>query len=81
MERGIEKIPLLAGKILTWSLVVVMVCDGLLTASAMIRYTERHTSDRPAGHIRQMLDTHFDDAYMESRWPNMVIADAPPQPE
>lgn len=80
MEHGIEKIPPLAGKILTWSLVVLLVCDGLLTAAAMLRYTERHTSDRPAGHIRQMLDAHFDDAYMESRWPNMVITDAPAMP-
>lgn len=77
MERGIEKIPPIAGKILTWSLVVVLVCDGLLTAAAMVRYTERHSSDVPAGHIRQMLDSHFDDAYMEARWPNMVITEAP----
>lgn len=73
MARGIERIPPLMGKILTWVMIIVMGCNGLLTAAAMIRYTERHAQSVPEGQIRALLDAHYDDAYMESRWPNMKI--------
>ncbi len=73
MARGIERIPPLAGKIVTWTIVVIMACNGLLTAAAMIRYTERHTENPPQGRLLALLDARFDDAYMEERWPNMKI--------
>ncbi len=76
MDCAIEKIPPLVGKLLTWAIVIVMGCNGLLTAAAMVRYTERQAGIAPAGEIRAMLDTHYDDAYMEARWPNMKIAEA-----
>lgn len=75
MSRQIEKIPPLAGKILTWSIVVVMACNALLTCAAMIRYTERHTDDARGGKIRALLDENFGDEYMESRWPNMKLVE------
>lgn len=71
MSRGIEKIPPLAGKILTWVIIFFMLCDGLLTASAMARYSERQTRPEPSNGIEVFLDSRYDDAWMEQRWPNM----------
>lgn len=75
MERAIEKIPPLPGKIATWIVVFVMLCNGILTAGAMIRYTERQTQPEPGNVIAEFLDTNYDDAWMENRWPNMKIVE------
>lgn len=68
----IQLIPPLQGKIVTWILVVVMTCNCLLTAGAMVRYDVRQTDDREPGVIEAFLDERYDDAWMERRWPNMT---------
>lgn len=73
MSRAIEKIPTLLGECITWAIVVVIFCDGLLTAGAMIRYTDRQTSPEPQTVIEEFLDSNYDDAWMEQRWPNMKV--------
>lgn len=75
LERFIEKIPPVTGKVVTWVIVFVMVCNGLLTSAAMLRYHTR--ADRPEadGRVEAFLDEQYDDAYMEERWPNMIVAD------
>lgn len=75
MEKAIEKIPPLPGKIVTWILLVLMVCNGLLTGAAMLRYTQRQTVPDPANIIEEMIDSRFDDAFMEARWPNMQLTE------
>lgn len=75
MDKGIEKLPPLLGKVLTWVIVFVMVCNGVLTGAAMIRYTERQTEPAPSNMIEEILDEKFDDDWMENRWPNMKIPD------
>ncbi|MBP3624741.1 MAG: putative ABC transporter permease [Peptococcaceae bacterium] len=75
MEYVIEKIPPLSGKIVTWALVFVMLCNGVLTAGAMIRYTERQTQPEPQTVIAEFFDTNYDDTWMEQRWPNMRIVE------
>ena len=75
MEKGIEKIPPLPGTILTWIILILMVCNCLLTGAAMIRYTHRQTSPEPTGIIEEIIDQRFDDDFMESRWPNMMLTD------
>lgn len=75
MSGAIEKIPALPGKILTWVLAVVMVCNGVLTMAAMIRYTDRQNDPTPQNAVEQFLDTRYDDEWMEKRWPNMVVAE------
>lgn len=76
MERTIEKIPPLPGKILTWVVVLLMVCNMVLTGAAMLRYTQRQTSPEPANIVEAMLDERFDDAFMETRWQNMKLTSA-----
>ena len=73
MEKVIEKIPPLTGKVITWLIVLVMACNGLLTAGAMIRYTQRQTAPEAANAVERFLDARYDDAYMEKRWPNMKV--------
>lgn len=73
MEKTIEKIPPLAGKIITWIIVVLMVCNALLTGACMIRYHHRQSSPEPSNIIEALIDERFDDAFMEDRWPNMQL--------
>ena len=72
MSALIEKLPVLAGQLITWAIVIVMVCNGLLTGAAMLRYKARETYPEPRNAVDAFLDNAYDDAFMEKRWPNMV---------
>ena len=74
MERSIENIPPVMGKILTWAVAAFMLCNALLTAGAMYRYTERRTDPEPSNILEAFLDERCTDDLMESRWPNMKVA-------
>jgi len=74
MSRCIEKLPPIAGKILTWVLIVLMLCNAILTSAAMLRYTHRQ-NDPQAGIVEAFLDDRYPDAYIEHRWPNMIITE------
>lgn len=73
MSKTIEKIPMLWGESITWLLVLLMFCNGILTASAMVRYTERQMKQEPSNVFEVFLDDSYDDVWMEQRWPNMKL--------
>ena len=73
INKWIEKIPPLAGKIITWVILVLMMCDALISALAMVRYTERAKGIVAENTIEEFLDEHYDDTLIEKVWPNMVI--------
>ena len=75
MERWIETLPVLSGKILTWTLVVLMTCNAALTSAAMLRYTERRSEAPRTGIVEVYLDERYPDSYMERRWPNMIVTE------
>lgn len=75
MERGIERIPPVIGKVITWVIVAAMVCNGLLTAGAMVRYSQRQEAAPPVGVIGDYLDAVYPDGWMEHRWPNMKLTE------
>jgi outer membrane protein assembly factor BamD (BamD/ComL family) len=75
MERIIEKIPPFSGKAVTRLLVMTMLCNSVLTAGAMIRYSERQADVAASNRIEAFLDAHYDDRRMEERWPNMRIVE------
>lgn len=75
MSVAIERLPVLAGKLITWAIVLIMVCNGLLTGVAMLRYNIRAVRPEAANVLEELLDEYYDDAFMEERWPNMVAAD------
>ena len=74
MSRAIERIPALPGKVFTWALVVLMVCNAVVTSSAMLRYNSRTVRPEPSNTFEAFLDSQFDDSFMERRWPNMIAA-------
>lgn len=73
MSRFIEAVPALAGKVMTWVVVFLMVCNGLLTSAAMLRYSTRAVQPQPANAFEEFIDRQYGDAYMERRWPNMIV--------
>jgi len=75
MSNLIEKLPALEGKIITWILIVFMVCNALISAMAMIRYTQRKEGVAANNAIEIFLDNNYEDERIETVWPNMVITD------
>ena len=76
MSKGIESLPALAGKLLTWIVVFVMACNALLTSAAMLRYSARAAQPQPANAFEAFIDQQYGDARMEERWPNMIVTGA-----
>lgn len=75
LERTIERLPPLAGKITTWVLIALMVCNSALTCAAMLRYTDRRGEAPRTGIVESFLDERYPDRYMEERWPNMKVTE------
>ena len=73
IERQIEKLPPLAGKVITWLMITLMVCNAALTSAAMLRYTDRQAGPVRTGIVETFLDERYPDSYMERRWPNMIV--------
>lgn len=69
----IEKLPALGGKIATWVLLVLMICNGLISAAAMIRYVERKDGIEADNSVESFLDDKYPDQLVEWVWPNMRI--------
>ena len=75
MEQTIEKLPPLVGKITTWLLMALMLCNCALTCAAMLRYTDRSSEAPKSGIVESFLDERYPDDYMEQRWPNMKVTE------
>ena len=73
MSRWIEGFPALAGTVMTWVVVFLMVCNGLLTCAAMVRYDLRAEQPEPANAFEEFIDRQYGDGFMEGRWPNMIV--------
>lgn len=73
ISRQIEKIPPVAGKILTWTCVALMACDILISALAMIRYVERTEGISAGNRVEEFVDHQYPDEMIEWTWPNLVI--------
>ena len=75
MSSVIEKIPPLTGKIITWLLVAFMICNSIISAMAMVRYTERQEGIAADNVVEEFLDVTYQDELIEKVWPNMVITE------
>lgn len=69
----IEKLPALYAKVATWAIIVIMICDALLSAAVMVRYVERKALKEPETVIGTFIDSQYSDEFVEKRWPNMKI--------
>lgn len=74
LSRFIEGLPALAGKVLTYIVVLAMVCNAALTSAAMLRFGTRPSRPESANAFEAFLDRNYDDDFMARRWPNMVVA-------
>lgn len=72
-SRLIEKVPVIAGKIITWIVVVLFVCDAVISIAAMTRYVERQEGIPASNKVEEFVDYHYSDALVEFVWPNMRI--------
>ena len=70
IEKGIEKIPMKTGKVLTWGLLVFMCCNILLSCLALIRYDQRENSIAAEAQWQKWMDAHYDDETMIRIYPN-----------
>ena len=75
MSYVIEKIPPLPGKIVTWLLIVFMICNSIISAMAMVRYTKRQEGVAAENVVEEFLDVTYQDELIEKVWPNMVITE------
>lgn len=66
----IEKIPVMFGKIITWILIVFMVCNVMVSSLAMVRYSMREQGIAATSDWEEWMDEHYGDETMERIYPN-----------
>lgn len=71
----VERIPPLPGNVMTWALVGFMIVNSLISAMAMIRYTQRQDGIEADNVVESFLDETYQDELIEQVWPNMVVMD------
>ena len=69
ISRQIEKIPVRIGKVLTWVMVIFMICNLLMSYLAMKRYTERENGVPATNQVQEWLDENYPDDVMERIYP------------
>ena len=75
LSRLIEKIPKKTGPALTWVLIVLMVCNILISSAALDRYSKRQRGVQAGNDIEQMLDERFPNERMARIYPKAKIVD------
>lgn len=72
LSRLIERIPMKAGKVLTWVIVVFMVFNMAISALALGRYQQRQSvPDAPTNGFTEFLDHYYPDERIHQVYPNM----------
>lgn len=71
----IEKIPPVAGKVLTYILVFAMALDMLISSVALMRYVDRKQQAGAGYGSGAVLDHTYPDSFIEWVYPNMKITD------
>ena len=72
LSRLIERIPMKAGKVLTWVIVVFMVFNMAISALALGRYQQRQSApDAPTNGFTEYLDHYYPDERIHQVYPNM----------
>ena len=69
-SKWIEKISIKPGKIITWILIVFMICNMAVSSLALIRYDERSKGVVATSTWQNIMDAHYDDAKMAKIYPN-----------
>lgn len=69
----IEKLPAVGAKIATWAVIVLMGCDALISAGAMVRYVARQDGAAAANVVEEFMDINYPDERIEKVWTNMKL--------
>ena len=76
LSGWIEKLPIRAGKVLTWVLILFMAVNIALSALALGRFVQRQADPAPAEDpLGQFLDERFPDQRMERTYPNILFVE------
>ncbi len=73
LSRLIEKMPPVPAKVATWGVIVLMLCDAVLSGAVMARYVARHSQDPADNAVEAFLDINYPDEMVEKVWPNMRV--------
>lgn len=72
MEKWIEKLPVVGGKLLTWALIVFMCCNVAVSCVALVRHDQRSKGVEATSGWQKWADVHYDDAKMAKIYPNAI---------
>ena len=75
LSGWIEKIPAVAGKILSWIFVVFMCCNMAVSGLALMRSDQRANGIPAEENWQKIMDERFDNARMERIYPNAKTAE------
>ncbi len=73
VSAWIERIPVRVGKLLSWTFVVFMVCNIVISGMALGRYASRSSGQPPQNELDEILDLRFGDERMERIYPNAIL--------
>lgn len=71
LSNLIEKIPYVAGKILTWICMVLFALDLTLSMMVMFRFNQRKIDPVSHNFVETYLDTNYPDQKIMELWPNI----------
>lgn len=71
ISRALERVPKKQGRIITALVVVFMAVDIILSAGAVLRWSQREENLSASTPVQAFFDAHFDDSYMEMIYPHM----------
>ena len=72
MEKWIEKLPVVGGRLLTWALIVFMCCNVAVSCVALVRHDQRSKGVEATSGWQKWADAHYDDAKMAKIYPNAI---------
>lgn len=75
LSNLIEKIPKTVGVYFTWVMIVFMLINMFVSASALIRYNQRESDIAPTNPYEKWLDNEFPNNKMEKIYPNASHVD------
>ena len=57
--------------IVSWFMLIFMLLNMLLSATAVLRQIERKKGNQPSNAVEEFLDTHYNDDFLKKVYPNM----------
>lgn len=72
-SRLIEKIPPVAGTVITTVIIAAMTFNMAISGMAIGRYVQRKAGNEPANVVEEFLDHAYQDDFIEKIYPNMKI--------